>query len=134
MGQISIRMSDERIERLDREADDRGLTRAELVRDILESRNEPSETQTKLEECRSTVDDFRSKVDELQTEVDRLNRERRQLLEQRQENQELVKFAKEQRSVVSQQREEERWRRQANIVRRTWWRIAGEPDFERADS
>jgi hypothetical protein len=34
-----------------------------------------------------------------------LNRERRQLLEQREENQELVKFAEEQRSLVSEQRD-----------------------------
>ena len=127
MGQISIRMSDDRIESLDRDAEDNGLTRAEFVRDLLESRNEPSETQAELEECRATVGELRSQLDELQTEVERLHRERRQLLEQREENQELVKFAQEQRSVVRSREERERERESANALKRAWWWAVGRP-------
>jgi len=85
--------------------------------------------ESKSEAVREFIDSGET-TEDLRREVERLNRERRQLLEQREENQELVRFADEQRSVVRAQREEERRRRQTNIVRRTWWKVAGEPDFD----
>lgn len=78
-------------------------------------------------------ENLRSELQDLNMEIQRLQRERRQLLETREENQELVKFAEEQRSVVREQREEDRRRRSANILKRTWWKLAGEPDLETAD-
>ena len=62
-------------------------------------------------------------VEDLEREVERLNRERRQLLEQREENQELVRFAEEQRSLVSEQRD----RQNAPVWRRAkWWVFGGQ--------
>lgn len=69
------------------------------------------------------------RIDELEQEIDRLNRERRQLLEQREENQELVKFAEEQRSLVSEQRA----RQNAPVWRRAkWWVFGGGHDHGRS--
>jgi Arc/MetJ-type ribon-helix-helix transcriptional regulator len=83
MDQITIRLPEGLIAELDDEAKNGQYdSRAERIRDVLESRTE---------------------VDELRQEVKRLRRERRQILEQRTENQELVSFADQQRSVLERQ-------------------------------
>jgi Arc/MetJ-type ribon-helix-helix transcriptional regulator len=104
MGQISVKLADDRIDELDREAETNGFaSRADLVREAIDSRNESSEDERELQE---TVDDLRSQLDDLRRENDRLRRERRQILEQRNENQQLVRFAEQQRTVL--ERKEER--------------------------
>jgi len=71
------------------------------------------------------VREYEERIEELEQEIDRLNRERRQLLEQREENQELVKFAEEQRGLVSEQRD----RQNAPVWRRAkWWVFGGGQD------
>jgi len=83
MQQITVRLSEDLIAELDSEAENGDYdSRADRIRDVLESRGE---------------------VDELQTEVERLQRERRQILEQRSENQELVRFAEQQQTVLERQ-------------------------------
>jgi TolA-binding protein len=105
--------------------------RSEAVRECIEAYERVSELEHQVSERAEEVRaEYEERVAELEQEIERLNRERRQLLEQREENQELVRFADEQRSVVRVQREEERRRRRANIIRRTWWKVAGEPDFD----
>ena len=70
MRQTAIRLPETMIEALDREADSKGVTRAEHMRSILESRSE---------------------TEELRRRVERLEREKRMILEQREENQELMR-------------------------------------------
>jgi len=70
----------------------------------------------------AVCEEYEGQIDELGGEIERLNRERRQLLEQREENQELVRFAEEQRSLVSEQRD----RQNAPVWRRAkWWVFGG---------
>ena len=78
--------------------------------------------ESRSEAIRAIIDGH-SEVNELQTQVERLQREKRMILEQREENQELVLYAKEQRDEA---RTDKR-RRQYNIVRLAWWAVAGEP-------
>lgn len=107
MQQITVRLPEKLIGELDDEAENGHYdSRAERIRDILESRSD---------------------VDELQQEVDRLRRERRQILEQRTENQELVAFASERRSMLEADRRLRNLRRAAPIWRKVWWSIFGEP-------
>ena len=162
MTQITARVSNEVVEELDEEAEKRDETRADRLRNIIHSRHESDRLRTKVEELQSEVNKhrqevtrlrdevtlhqnevenlredrerFQSEISDLETEVQRLNRERRQLLEQREENQELVKFAEEQRSLEHRRADREERRLQANIVRRGWWWLTGEPTFETADS
>ena len=55
MGNITVRASDELIEEIDREADERDISRAELVRECLRTRHETGpeveELQQQLHEC-----------------------------------------------------------------------------------
>ena len=64
------------------------------------------------------------KVSELQQENERLHRERRQLLDQREERNELVRYAEGQREQDQRTRE----RRQQPVWTRAWWWLTGEPE------
>ena len=89
-------------------------SRSEAVEDLLTTAFSADEREREYEE----------RIAELEREVDRLNRERRQLLEQREENQELVRFAEEHRSLVAAERD----RRKKGAFTRAWWWLRGEPD------
>ena len=58
--------------------------------------------ESKSEAVRSFIESGED-TEQLRREVERLNRERRQLLEQREENQQLARFAEEQQSVLERQ-------------------------------
>ena len=109
-------------------------SKAEAVRAIVREDRERTgdEPEAVRQEYKKKIADLKAakneRVDELEQEIDRLNRERRQLLEQREENQELVKFAEEQRSLVSEQRD----RQNAPVWRRAkWWVFGGGQDYGR---
>ena len=104
MGQTTIRFGDRLLAELDREADERDVSRSEYIRGILASRHETD-----------------GEIDRLRRENDRLQRERRQLLEQREEHTELVRYAADRRE--REQRREER--RDAPIWRRARWYVFG---------
>lgn len=120
MDPITLRLSKETIDDVDTEANDHDLRRAEYLRRIVENRHEHERVRDEYE---ATLAEYEERIAELEQEVERLHRERRQLLEQREENQELVLYAKEQRDEARTNKR----RRQYNIVRRAWWAVAGEP-------
>lgn len=74
MEQITIRLPEDMLESLDDEAEEKGRSRSEHIRDVLASRRD---------------------LGELRTEVDRLRREKRQILDQREENSELARYVDE---------------------------------------
>lgn len=94
MKQITLRIDEDLLDRLEAEADDRGVSRSEHIRKLLED-----------------VDELQERVEDLERDVDRLTRERRHLLEQREEHQELVRYVDEERS----------WRDAGLTTRAKWW-------------
>jgi Arc/MetJ-type ribon-helix-helix transcriptional regulator len=82
--------------------------------------------ESKSEAVRSFIESGED-VEQLRQEVDRLNRERRQLIEQRNENQELVEFASETRSVLKRREDRSEQIRTAPVWRRALWWFLGEP-------
>jgi len=86
--------------------------------------------EAELERAEARTDELRSKFTAVTDRIDASN--------------ELVRFAEEQRELENAREERERRReererrrdriRQANILKRGWWKVAGEPDFEAADS
>jgi Arc/MetJ-type ribon-helix-helix transcriptional regulator len=100
-----------------------GAVRAVVREDREGTGDEPEAIRQEYDEKLADLKAAKNKrIEELEQEIDRLNRERRQLLEQREENQELVKFAEEQRSFVSEQRD----RQNAPVWRRAkWWVFGG---------
>jgi metal-responsive CopG/Arc/MetJ family transcriptional regulator len=116
MAQTTLRLPADMLDALDNEADEHDASRSEYIRDILASRHEHD----------GMHDEYTRRIAELERENERLHRERRQLLDQRDEHQELVRYADNERQM--EQRREQR--RQANILRRAWWYLAGTPDDE----
>ena len=110
MKPTSIRLPDETLADVDEEAEERGLSRAEYLRVIVENRHESDRIR----------DEYEAKLNELRTETERLQRERRQILEQRQEHGELVTVVERQQSLQEQ-------RAQASIFKRMKWSITGMP-------
>ena len=127
MEKISISLRDEQLQYVEEREEKEDETRSEAVRTLVERGMNAAEHEEKL---RGRMDELQRKKDEeieqLQTEIDRLQRERRQILEQREENQELVRFAEEQRSLVSEQRD----RQNAPVWRRAKWWVFGQSDDE----
>jgi len=122
MEKISISLRDEQLQHVAEREENKDETRSEAVRTLVDRGMNAAEHEEKL---RGRMEELERKKDEeieqLRTEIDRLQRERRQILEQREENQELVRFAKEQRSLVSEQRD----RRNAPVWRRAKWWVLG---------
>ena len=123
MKKISISLADEQIQHVKELMKKQGEGRSEAVRTLVERGRNYSELE---EEVKAKVEEVERKreeeIEDLEQEIERLHRERRQLLEQREENQELVRFAEEQRSLVSEQRD----RQNAPVWRRAkWWVFGG---------
>jgi len=103
--QVTVRLSDERIDALDAEAEERGTDRAALIREALDSRSE-------LADC--------------QSEVDRLRSELRATNARQEDVGELVEYVERERTL--QERREER--RDAPAWRRAKWWLFGRGEGE----
>lgn len=105
MEQITLRLRSETIKEVDAEAEEADVSRAEVLRDAVESRNEHEEE----------VERLREEVDELRTEVERLRNEKRALIDDREERTELVEYVEQEKTL-----QEERLEASA-VERAKWW-------------
>lgn len=87
---------------------------AELINDLA---GPDGSYESKSEVVRACITAY-NRVDELERENERLHRERRQLLEQREEHNDLVRYADDQRKQEQRAREKEE---QPIWTRATWW-------------
>jgi Arc/MetJ-type ribon-helix-helix transcriptional regulator len=132
MPRITVSISDEQDDRLDELSGNEApypsksaAVRASLNGDeVGSSRGEGvDETDEWPDERDELVDQIRN----LEQENQRLNRERRQLLEQREENQELVEYVQEQRSLERRDRERDQEHESRSIFVRGWRYVFGRP-------
>ena len=107
MESVSTRLDDETYRDVRETAEERDVSIAEVLRELVEKGTE-----------------YDDRVSALETENERLHRERRQLLEQREENQELVRFAESQRELAEHERE----RQKRGVFTRFRYWLTGEPD------
>lgn len=105
MESVSTRLDNETYQYVRETADERDVSQAEVLRELIEK----------------GVD-----YDDLERENERLQNRVRKLIDTREEHTELVEYVEEERSL--QERREER--SQANVFRRAWWWIAGTPEEE----
>lgn len=99
MARVSASISDEQAARIEDLAGPDGSydSKSEVIRDCISAYN---------------------RVEEVERENDRLRRERRQLLEQREEHNDLVRYAEDQQEQEQRAREKEE---QPVWTRATWW-------------
>jgi hypothetical protein len=110
MEQITLRVPADTLAELEDEADERGISRSEHIRNALETRNEHAED----------VADLRAEIDDLETELDRVREEKRLILREREEKAELARYVEDERTA------EQRWR-EAGLGTRLKWRVFGMP-------
>lgn len=114
MDPITLRLPTDTLDEVDREANEKGLSRAEYLREIVEKRHVDDETLT----------DYESEVERLRSDVARLQNEKRQILEQREEHTDLV------RAIEREQSREDRRAQAGVLTRAKWWLVGMEDDRE----
>ena len=100
MAHLSLRVDDELIDELDAEADERGVSRSDYVRNTLENRH---------------------RADELEARLDDLRRQLREANSQRDDVDEIVEYAQKEKEVAERREE----RRDAPLWRRMRWYVFG---------
>lgn len=68
---ITIRLREELIEELDREAEDNDISRSEYVRQILQDRDEVDELREEIERLEERLNSREARIDELETQLRR---------------------------------------------------------------
>lgn len=100
METVTLRVEADTLEAVDEEAEERGLSRSEYVRQVLGRRDEYEEVCEELERVRR--------------ELERSRREKRQILEQREEKKELQRYVDDELSY-----------REASLSKRARWWLFG---------
>jgi len=67
--QTTIRLRDELVKRLDEEADERGVSRSEYVREILQDRHRADELQAELDTLAERIESREERVTELEEQL-----------------------------------------------------------------
>ena len=146
MEPITLRLEEDTLEKIEKEAEEQDLKRAQYLRKIVANRSKHEEVQREYEtklseyeeklerlqaeheseldaiqaEYQKQIDNLESEVDDLETEIQRVHREKRQILEQRKEHTELVKQVEQERSLAEK-------KSQAGVLTRTKWWLTGMP-------
>lgn len=156
MEQITVRLSTEVIEKLDRIAEESNRPRAEVVRDELnpgedaakvdrlrdelastreeyeaEIENLKAEHESELEELKAQ---YEEEIDDLETEIERVRADRDDLKRQLREtnrrvdqHQELLEYVEEQREIERYRGRREQMLDQAGMLTRWKWKFTGVP-------
>lgn len=126
MPRLTITITDEQSNLLNEKTGDNGEyeSKSEAVRDFIQRYDdlEERERERQREHARELAE-LERRIRDLETENKRLHRERRQLLEQREENTELVKAVKEERTLARKKAE-------AGLWTKTKWALFGMSDDE----
>lgn len=120
MVQISVRMDEDSVEELDSDAEDRDLSRAEFVRELIESRNDTSDLQDELDDCHSELQESRARVNELRQELAAANR-------RIDDANDLIETSREMVQVQETERNLQARRAGAGIWTRFKWWMTGDP-------
>lgn len=125
MDSITIRLQNETLTKIDDEAEQRDLSKSEVIRAWFAERDKLQRECEQLQseyaelqaECDRLRDEYEEQIEELEREIERTHREKRLVLEQREEHTELVNTVKEEQSLA---------KRKANagvLTRAKWWLV-----------
>ncbi|MDG5821840.1 ribbon-helix-helix protein, CopG family [Natronococcus sp. A-GB7] len=107
-----MKLDESRVENLDSIAEDDGVSRSEVIRDLLDDALNTADDER--------VQELEQRIHDLETELERVHREKRQILEQREEHQELVKAVQSEQSLAEK-------KAQAGAFTRAKWWLTGMP-------
>ncbi len=69
MQNVTVRLREELIDRLDDEADERGVSRSEYIRDILDERHRVEELETKVDRLQDRLDAREQRISDLEDQL-----------------------------------------------------------------
>jgi TolA-binding protein len=135
MNPTTLRLPENTLNTLADEAEERGLSRSEYIREIIYDRHEDdrlhdrlrADYQRQIADYEAKISDYEKRIVDLETENERIRNEKRLILEQREENTELVEYVEEQRELTKYQERRQRLLDDANILRRWKWKLTGVP-------
>jgi Ribbon-helix-helix protein, copG family len=125
MDPITIRLQNETFARIESEAEQRDLSKSEVIREWFtnhdELQREHVQLQSECDELQAKCDrlrnEYEEQIEELERETERTHREKRLVVEQPEEHTEFVNTVKEERSLA---------KRKANagvLTRAKWWLV-----------
>jgi seryl-tRNA synthetase len=117
MESVSTRLDDETARLIRETADERGVSMAEVLRDLVEKGMEYDDREAELQE----------RIEELETERDRLQRQLAAVNSRQEDVTELVEYVEEQRELTRYQERRQRQLDRANILTRWKWKLTGVP-------
>jgi len=116
MRQITVRLDEETIAELEAEADERGVSRSERIREVIDSRGEGDDLR----------DEYEARIADLEAEVDRVEAERDDLRRQLAEANQRIDAANEIVAYAREERSAEQRRREAGVLTRAKWWLVGQ--------
>lgn len=118
MDPITLRLPTDTLTEIDEEAKQKGLSRAEYLREIVENHHVDDKI---LSEYKGKLANYEREVEQLQTDVERLQNEKRTILDQREEHTELVQTIERQQSLAER-------KAKAGLLTKTKWALFGMSD------
>lgn len=112
MQQITVRLDEDTIESLEDEANERGESRSEYLRDVIASRHEVDELRTEVENMRG---EHEQEVKQLQAKVDDLQRQLMSANQRIDDVNELKEYIESEKSLS------ERKAKAGVLTRAKWW-------------
>jgi len=125
MQNVTIRLHEELIDRLDDEADNKGVSRSEYVRHILEDRHRVDELEEQVAALQDGVESREARIRELEEQLKQRSQieEKVDVLAERVEDSQLTYVERRQRMID-----------RASLAERLHWKVTGVPIEERDDS
>lgn len=134
MKATTLRLSEETLQALESEANDRGVSRSEYIREVIEHRGEYDRIHGEYGGEYGEYDELVDRIEDLERENQRLRNEKRTLIADREERKELVRYVEEQRDVERYRDRRQRKIDQAGALTRAKWWLTGVPMDDDGDS
>lgn len=128
MQQITVRLAEDTIAKLDEEADEHGVSRSERIREVIDSRHEVVELRAEHKERINNIrTEYERQIDDLETQIERVEAERDDLRRQLAKANQRIDAANEVVAYAREERSAEQRRREAGLLTRAkWWLIGQE--------
>ena len=149
MNPTTLRLSEDTLDTLADEAEERGLSRSQYIREVIDERHDDKRLQDRLradyerqiDDYEKQISDYEEQINDYEERIAELEQEledkentiadlRRQLAATNRrvdQHQDLVEFVEEQRELTRYQERRQRLLDDANILRRWKWKLTGVP-------
>ena len=130
MESVTVRFGEETVEWLDGEADRRGESRAEVIREAVAKGREAAEVRSEAE---AEAEELRSELEQAQNRIGELENQLRAVNTRNDDVDELVEYVEHEKTLQERRAEREQEREQAGVFTRAKWWLVGRPAEDTTD-